>query len=400
MTRVVIAFSLAAISLIGTQAIAGFIDRIPENQRVLFWSTERRDAAFRAMEKVGPVRIVAAGPKASPLVAEKPLNLMPDIETFMNANRMAGLIVLQNGKIRAEHYGLGLKPDQRWSTFSVAKSITSTLVGAAIRDGHIKALSDPVTRYIPELSGSAYDGVTVQQLLTMTSGVKWSENYASPSSDVARFITQKPEPGMDVTVSYMRKLRREAPPGSKWVYKTGETNLAGVLVSKATGKTLAHYLSEKIWQPYGMERDAIWALGATDHEISGCCLSATLRDYARFGQFMLDGGMAGGRPVLPDGWIEQATRKQVGFGNKPNGYGYQWWTGKDDLYWGSGIFGQLLAVDPERKLVVVMLANWPKASGPSQFQAARNRLYASVKVAVDKESSDAAAGNTTGVDLK
>ena len=400
MSKLRIASAIAAVSLIGGTAMAGFIDRIPENQRVLFWSTERRDAAFRAMEKVGPVRTIAAGPKASPLVTDKPLILMPDIETFMATNRMAGLIVLQNGKIRAEHYALGFKPDERWSTFSVAKSITSTLIGAAIRDGYIKSLADPVTRYIPELSGSAYEGVTVQQLLTMTSGVKWSENYSSPSSEVARFITQKPEPGMDVTVSYMRKLKREAPPGSKWVYKTGETNLAGVLVSKATGKSLSHYLSEKIWQPYGMERDAIWALGATDHEVSGCCLSATLRDYARFGQFMLDVGIAGGKPVLPDGWIEQATRKQVGFANSANGYGYQWWTGKDGLYWGSGIFGQLMAVYPKRKLVVVVLANWPKASGPSQFSESRNRLFALVKAAIEKENSDASAGSNDGAELK
>jgi CubicO group peptidase (beta-lactamase class C family) len=400
MSRLRTACAVAAIWLFGDHAMAGFIDRIPESQRVLFWSVERRDAAFRAMESVGPVRVVAAGNTASPLALAKPLDILPQMENFMAANRMAGVIVLQNGKVRAEHYALDFKPDQRWTSFSVAKSVTSTLVGAAIRDGQIKDLSDPVTRYIPELAGSGYEGVTVRQVLTMTSGVKWSENYSSPSSDVARFITQKPEPGMDVTVSYMRKLKREAPPGSKWVYKTGETNLAGVLVSRATGKSLAQYLSEKIWKQYGMERDAIWALGATDHEISGCCLSATLRDYARFGQFMLDGGIAGGKPVLPDGWIEQATGKQVGFANGRNGYGYQWWTGADGLYWGAGIFGQLLAIDPKRKLVVVVLANWPKASGPAQFNTARNRLFASVKAAIEKENRDVAAEDKGKVGLQ
>ena len=123
------------------------------------------------------------------------------------------------------------------------------LVGAAVKDGYIKSLDDKVTVYIPGLKGSAYDDVSVRQLLTMTSGVKWNEDYTDPKSDVAQFNLQKPVPGEDITVSYMKTLPREAPAGSKWVYKTGETNLIGVLVSSATGKTLSAYLSEKVWKP-------------------------------------------------------------------------------------------------------------------------------------------------------
>ena len=156
----------------------------------------------------------------------------------------------------------------------MAKSVTSTLVGAAVKDGYIKSLDDKVTRYIPGLRGSAYDKVSVRQLLTMTSGVKWNEDYTDPKSDVALFNLHKAEKGMDVTVSYMRKLPREAPAGTKWVYKTGETNLIGVLVSSATKKTLSSYLSEKVWAPFGMEQDASWLLGSTGHEISGCCIQA------------------------------------------------------------------------------------------------------------------------------
>ena len=122
----------------------------------------------------------------------------------------------------------------------------------------------------------------------MTTGVQWNENYTDPNSDIARFYSDPVDPGIDATVSYMRRLPAEAEPGKKWVYKTGETDLLGVLVSSATGQTLSNYLSKKIWVPYGMEQKATWILDRTDHELAGCCLQAKLRDYARFGQFVLD----------------------------------------------------------------------------------------------------------------
>ena len=141
-----------------------------------------------------------------------------------------------------------------------------------------------------------------------------------------------------MTVSYMRKLGREAPPGTKWSYKTGETNLIGVLVSSATKKNLSEYLSEKIWQPFGMELDASWMLGPTGHEISGCCIQASTRDYARFGLFILGGGIAQGKPVLPDGWIAEATTTWAETNRPEYGYGYQWWTLKDGSYAARGHF--------------------------------------------------------------
>lgn len=374
---------ILAAALLQTAANAQPASPLPKDQNVLFWTQDQRDAAFRAMEKIVKTNLITAGGPVHALPVGKPIKLDLDLDALMAHQRNAGLIIIQDGKIRFEKYALGYHATGRWTSFSVAKSLTSTLVGAAVKDGLIKSLDDKVTAYIPDLRGSAYDDVTVRQLLTMTSGIKWNEDYTDPKSDVALFNLQKPEPGVDVTVSYMRKLPREAPAGSKWVYKTGETNLIGVLVSSATGKTLSAYLSEKVWKPFGMEQDAVWMLGATGHEISGCCISATLRDYARFGLFIMGGGVAGGKKILPDDWLPHATTKQADIAVPGRGYGYQWWTNDDGSFAAQGIFGQGIFIDPKRKLVIATNGNWPVATDPEGVGAERHAFYAAVQRAVD-----------------
>ncbi|MGZ6238040.1 MAG: serine hydrolase domain-containing protein [Syntrophales bacterium] len=369
----------------------GLITHMPTNKNVLFWSIPQRDAAFRAMDRIpllSKSRIISAGKDVHPLPKGAPLDVGIDVDAYMKDQRTAGLVIIQDGKIRVEKYGLGFNADGRWTSFSVAKSFTSTLVGAAIKDGYIKSIDDKVSDYIPDLKGSVYDNVTIKQLLTMTSGVKWNEDYADPKSDVALFNAHKAEPGVDVTVSYMRKLKREAPPGTKWVYKTGETNLIGVLVSSAIKKNLSDYLSEKVWRPFGMEHNASWLLGSTGHEISGCCLQASTRDFARFGLFILGGGIAEGKSVLPDGWIAEATTKHADTDQAEYGYGYQWWTVDDGSYAARGIFGQGIFIDPKRKLVIASNSNWPQASdrqGGDQGKK-RSAFYKQVQLAIDNEA--------------
>lgn len=362
---------------------------LPTDTDVLFWSIPQRDAAFRAMDWI-PVlaswNVIAAGDRVFPLPEGEPLVIATDVDAYMQEQRTAALVIIQDGKVRLERYGLDFDADGRWTSFSVAKSFTSTLVGAAIRDGFIKSIHDPVSDYIPDMKGSVYDGVSIRQLLTMTSGVRWDEDYEDENSDVARFNTHEAEPGIDATVSYMRALPREAPAGSKWVYKTGETNLIGVLVSSATGKSLSEYLSEKIWGPFGMEQDASWLLGSTGHEISGCCMQAATRDFARFGLFMLGGGKVNGEPVLPAGWIASATTGQVGIGVPGRGYGYQWWTNGDGSYGAQGIFGQGIFIDPNRQLVIASNSNWPAATDYEGVGAQRDAFYRSVQAAVDSEA--------------
>ena len=365
------------------------LSSLPTDANVLFWSVEQRDAAFRTMDRIpilAKANVIAKGDKVYPLPKGTPLTIATDVDAYMKAQRTAGLVIIQDGKIRMEKYGLDFGPEGKWTSFSVAKSFTSTLVGAAIKDGYIKSIDDKVSAYIPDLKGSAYDDVTIEQLLTMTSGVKWNEDYEDPKSDIALFNKHKAENGMDVTVSYMRNLPREAPAGTKWVYKTGETNLIGVLVSSATKKTLSAYLSEKLWAPFGMEQDASWLLGATGHEISGCCIQASTRDYARFGVFMLGGATVNGASILPDDWIAPATSKQADIDMPGRGYGYQYWTYDDGSYAAQGIFGQGIFIDPKRNLVIASNSNWPKATDPNTVGVQREAFYKAVQAAVDAEA--------------
>ncbi len=362
---------------------------LPTDRNVLFWSTPQRDAAFRTMDRLpflAKSNIIEAGDKVYPMPKGAPIAIATDVDAYMKTQRTAGLVIVQNGKIRMEKYGLGFNGDGKWTSFSVAKSFTSTMVGAAIKDGYIKSIEDKVSTYIPDLKGSAYDDVTIRQLLTMTSGVKWNEDYADPNSDVARFNEHKAEPGVDATVSYMRKLPREAPAGTKWVYKTGETNLIGVLVSSATKKKLSDYLSEKVWAPFGMEQDGSWLLGSTGHEISGCCLQASTRDFARFGVFIMGGALINGQSILPADWLPQATTKQADIGAPGKGYGFQWWTNDDGTFAAQGIFGQGIFIDPKRKLVIASNSDWPKATDPDTVGKQREAFYHAVQAAVDAEA--------------
>jgi CubicO group peptidase (beta-lactamase class C family) len=217
----------------------------------------------------------------------------------------------------------------------------------------------------------------------MSSGVKWNEDYEDPQADVAKFDKATPDAGMDATVSYMRKLPRAHPPGTVWHYNTGETNLVGVLVSSATGKSLTQYLQEKIWQPAGMEAPATWLLGQTGHEIAGCCLQAATRDYARFGLFVLANGVGrDGKPIVPADWFAQATVKQKDIGEPGHGYGFQWWTYDEGSVAAQGIFGQGIFIDPKRKLVIASNANWTRANfGPEGD--AREAFYKQVQALID-----------------
>lgn len=351
------------------------IASLPSGRRKSKWTPNEQIVGYRAIPKLFPGRIVSRGE----IVRQLPFSIRQisphwtcmgqamDVDSYMQAQRVSGVLVLKNGLVVLERYGLCRTANDKWDSQSVTKSVTSILVGAAIQDGYIKSLDSLVTDYVHELKGSAYDGVTIRHLLMMTSGVKWNEDWNDPHSDAKLELSGRFADGLDPTVAYMRGVARADQVGAKFVYKTGETNLAGVLLSNAIDRSLSEYLSEKLWQPYGMENDAFWRVNSAGHEYGGLGLCMSLRDYARIGQFMLDGGMAGDLQVLPPGWVADATNVGVTFEPESEeaesglaGYGYSWW-GLKNGYAALGHAGQAIFVYPQDKVVVAINSVWPEA---------------------------------------
>ena len=348
-------------------------EKYPSPQNVFKWSREERLLGFKSVEKLTPAHEVKAGGTVlplSPATSKKGLKmaalLKKPTEDFMKTGDIVGVIVVRQGEILVEEYAHGFTANDRWTSFSVAKSFTSSLIGAALQDGSLKSLDDQVVQYVPELKGTAYDGVTIQHLLAMTSGVKWDENYSADDSDVVRLALGLGGDKNHDQLKELAQLPREAEPGKSFAYKTGETNLLGIVLMRATGQSLSDYLSEKIWKPCGMESSAWWALDRQGRELAGCCLSMTLRDYARFGLFSLGGGQAGDEKILPPDWMTRATNDATG-----NHYGYQWWVLDDDVFAANGIFGQLIAVDRRSRSVAVILSAW---EAPLSAQGDKDRF--------------------------
>lgn len=350
---------------------------LPTNQNILFWTPAETEVGFRTLHQVMPqlVRTVQRGSTVKPLPAAggpeldvrfKHQGVPYTTDSYMEKNRVSGIIVVKDGKVLLERYGLGRKPEDRWISFSVTKSLTSTLIGAAIKDGFIGSLDDTVDQYVSEMKGSVYADVTIRQLLTMSSGVKWNEDYTDPASDVARAGVVQFEGEASPILGYMRRLERERPAGETFHYSTGETDLAGYVLSRAVGMPISGYLSKKIWAGYGMEQDAVWMTDSSGHERGGCCVNMTLRDYARIGLFMLEDGAG----VTPAGWVTDATRAHlpVSVEDDTMGYGYFWWTGGSS-YSARGIFGQMIHIDPQQRLVIAINSAWPVATGAQYSQA-------------------------------
>ena len=334
----------------------------PEPAAILVWSPEKRLHAFRDYAGTFPTRRVEAGTHPYPLidapgdfsgVSYELDGVRYHLEDFVRETRVAGLMVVARDRVLYERYELGNDASTLWVGYSIAKSVVSLLYGAALADGYLGSLDDPIVRYLPRLAGGAYDGVTIEQLLQMSSGVGWEEDYEDPQADVS----QSPSAILPF-LDYMRALPRAAPPGSTFNYSTGETNLAGAVLRAAVGNNLASYLTHKIWQPFGMAADANWMLGAPGGaEYGGCCISATLRDHARIGLFALRQGQTpNGRRLLPENWLARSTEAA----DTNEGYGYFWWLRPDGAYAALGIFGQMIWIDPDSDTVIVIHSAWPR----------------------------------------
>jgi len=343
---------------------------------------------FRNIDRLFPTRTVSRAPKPTPLppsatrlttVTVIDSGKRYGLEDYLKLNRVAGILVLKNGRIALERYRFGNSERTHWMSMSVAKSITSTLIGAAVKQGHIASLSDPVVRYVPALAGSAYEGVAVRDVLMMASGVRWTETYTDPASDRRRLLEAQISQLPGSALAVMKSLPRAADPGTVNNYSTGETQVAAEIVRNAVGRPLATYFSERIWSRIGTEADATWWLASPDGiEIGGSGFSATLRDYGRFGLFLLNGGIAAREVILPDGWIREATSPKSLRGGTTPEYGYLWWTPptrasqRDGAYSAVGIYGQSLYVNPTAQVVIVV---WSARATPSEGEVVNDWAF-------------------------
>ena len=350
----------------------------------LFWQDEQKVAGFRNIASIYATRPIQAGEQVLPLpVAPEPVGdvayMVEDesfgLDDFIDHNHVVGLIALKDGAIHLERYAAGNTEDSLWVSFSVAKSVVAMLLGAAIADGYIESVDEKVSTYLPRLQGSTYDAVTIRNLLQMASGAAWNEDYADPTSDVNTM------PGSLVDLYRLLGAKeRVGKPGELFNYNTAETNLVGALVRAAIGNNLATYLEHKIWIPFGMQASANWMThGEGGGELGGCCINATLRDYARLGLFALaDGVLPDGTRVLPEGWMRDSTTPSPAF----PGYGYLWWLSEGGAYSAIGIFGQSIYVDPARQVVIATHSAWPAAGGDA-FYEHRQAFFAALAARLD-----------------
>lgn len=372
---------------------APFDTKLPDAHTMLTWSQADRVVGFRNDYRNYAGDVFHHGNASPLLAAEKPLTdaryqvngKTYDLHDYLKRQNVSGMLVLKNGHVAYKYLGEGNTDSTLWTSRSVGKSVVSALVGVAIKEGKIHSLYDLITQYEPDLKGTAWDGVTLRQLITHTSGVAWNEDYTNPGSDFAKLTECEAKPGTyDCVRTLVKGLHRAHPAGENWSYSSGGAWLLGDVLERATGMTLAAYLEKSIWQPYGMASDGVWhAYSKGQHDVGAHGFNATLEDWGRFGQFILHNGtLPGGKQILPEGWVKQSSDWTQAKGSvsaaHPKGlYGYQWWNNEVPVnathvapkvdnslkgsLWALGIFGQMIMVNQKENLVIVQWSTWPQA---------------------------------------
>lgn len=294
-----------------------------------------------------------------------------DLSDYLDRNPVTGLLIARDDMILFERYQYARTDAHRFTSQSMAKTITAMLVGIAVAEGKIRSIDDKAEVYVPALAGSAYGDTPIRALLNMSSGVTFTERYDG-KDDIAALGRGLFVPGSaESTAKLLAQFNnRTKPPGAVFHYAGSETLALGLVLSAATGRPVADYLSEKIWQPIGAEADATWITDVFGQEVTYCCFNAVLRDYARFGRLLARDGNWDGRQVIPRQWIKDATTIRPEDGHlRPGtvsgtfGYGYQvWLLGGEPAgtYSLRGIRGQILFVDPVSRLIMVQTSARPQ----------------------------------------
>lgn len=305
------------------------------------------------------------------------------VHDFFVDTDTAALLVIQNGAVRHETYALTGGPDTPWISWSVAKSFISTLVGVAIEDGLIGDIDDPISDYIPVSPGSAYDGVAIRQVLQMSSGARWKEDYSDPESDIIRLGSVMA--GISTLEAFVADMVRENAPGTVCLYNSADTQALGSLLVHATNRPLSDYMQEKLVEPLGIAAPGYWLLDSSGMEMAFAGLMLTPHDFAKLGELYRQSGTWRGTQVVPAEWV----RSSISAGAphlKPGrvilndhtialGYGYQWWLPDGDIgeFAAIGIYNQFIYVDPSRDVVIVKLSS-NRAYGTTPHQSTNREI--------------------------
>ena len=292
------------------------------------------------------------------------------VDDFLAKNRNTGLLVMRGDTILVERYQYERRPEHRFTSMSMAKTVTAMLVGISVNEGFIRSIDDLAAKYVPELAGHPYGETSIRHLLTMSSGVRFVEVYDGRDdvSRLSRALFVERASGAKALENFRE---REHPAGTRFHYASAETYVLGLVLRAAVGRPVSDYLAEKIWQPMGAEADATWTIDAAGQELCYIGLNATLRDWGRFGLLLAEEGAREGRQIIPADWVRAATDRDQ-HGHKPDGrrrgYGYQTWTlsGRDGAFAALGLRGQAVMVDPATKTIVVHTAVQGGPGDPSR----------------------------------
>ena len=381
--------------------LLGKAQNYPLGTAATWYNNPYRVGAWSAMDRVPGIRtrVVARSPDAKPLpLAAQPApikyryrNIAYTLAEYLDRQRATGVLVLKNGEIVAEHYRYGRSADARFFSFSLAKSVSSLLVGVAVANGVIASLDDRAEKYVQDLAGSPYGATTLRQLLRMSSGLTFTERYDG-TDDISRLsLASAGAPGAGKPLDVLRSISdRHSAAGEKFVYASAETDVLGRVLTAATGKTMAELTTEWLWKPMGAEHDAFWRVSSDGQEQSFGAFNASLRDWGRLGLLLANDGRVDGQvngklastQVLPRDYLLDATdaaRQPAAF--KPRkatpyfGYGYQFWLMplKERTFAMQGIHGQTLYVQPSTGLVMVLTSVWESASGRQNAQPYEER---------------------------
>jgi CubicO group peptidase (beta-lactamase class C family) len=336
-------------------------------------------------DQVVPARVVKAGTPRALKRAEREPAL--GIDDFLARNRNTGLLVMKGDTVLAERYQYERRPEHRFQSYSMAKTVVAMLVGVAIGERKIRSVDDLAGEYVPELKGHAYGETKLRHLLTMSSGVRFTEEYNGRDDITTLATSTLAQKGPGGVASVLPFTERDHPAGTRFYYASAETQVLSLVLRAATGQPLADYLSEKIWQPMGAEADATWLTDASGHELGYMGLNATLRDWARLGLLLANDGAVDGRQIVPAAWVKAMTTPDAphlarGVATRFNGYGYQTWLigNTPNAFALFGVRGQSLFVDPDTKLVIVHTAVHAQNRDPARneqfglFFAARQAL--------------------------